>query len=300
MFGDGIVPSNVKAGYLARMVLRRTVLLSKDINVPDILPKMVKHHIDNFSSTYPELKRNELHILDMVNLEIERFTLTLERGRRAVKRALDSGGINQDKLLEMYDSQGLPPSVVSDFSEEQGHSIEVPDGFLAMVADRHQGETKVKKKSDAIIVTEPTELAFYEDMEKRRFKAKVTYSDESGICLDKTLFYPEGGGQLCDTGSLEWNGIRSKIFDVQKVGDVVLHKAEGQLPPVGTQIIGLVDDDRRSNLSRHHTATHLIGAAAREILGAHVWQAGASKSVDRARLDITHHRRLTRDVIESA
>ena len=80
MFGDGIVPSNVKAGYLARMVLRRTVLLSKDINVPEILPKMVKHHIDNFSSTYPELKRNEPHILDMVNLEIERFTLTLERG----------------------------------------------------------------------------------------------------------------------------------------------------------------------------------------------------------------------------
>ena len=190
MFGDGIVPSNVKAGYLARMVLRRTVLLSKDINVPEILPKMVKHHIDNFSSTYPELKRNEPHILDMVNLEIERFTLTLERGRRAVKRALDSGGINQDKLLEMYDSQGLPPSVVSEFSEEQGHSIDVPDGFLAMVADRHQGETKIKKKSDVSIGTEPTELAFYEDMEKRKFKATVTYSDKSGICLDNTYLPP--------------------------------------------------------------------------------------------------------------
>ena len=134
MFGDGIVPSNVKAGYLARMVLRRTVLLSKDINVPNILPKMVKHHIDNFSETYPELKQNESHILDMVNLEIERFTQTLERGRRAVKRAIDSGGIDKEKLLELYDSQGLPPSVVSEFSEEQGHSIEVPDGFLAMVA----------------------------------------------------------------------------------------------------------------------------------------------------------------------
>ena len=90
MFGDGIVPSNVKAGYLARMVLRRTVLLSKDIGVPEILPEMVQHHIDNFSLTYPELKSNESHILDMVNLELERFTQTLERGRRAVKRALDS------------------------------------------------------------------------------------------------------------------------------------------------------------------------------------------------------------------
>ena len=299
MFGDGIVPSNVKAGYLARMVLRRTVLLSKDINVPDILPEMIQHHIDNFSITYPELKSNESHILDMVNLEIERFTQTLERGRRAVKRALDSGGINQDKLLELYDSQGLPPSVVSDFSEEQGHSIEVPDGFLAMVADRHQGETKDKKKSEANIVCEPTKLAFYDDMERREFKANVTYSDNSSISLDSTLFYPEGGGQLCDTGFLEWNGNKSKVIDVQKVDDVVLHKIEGKLPSIGTQIVGFIDDERRSNLSRHHTATHLIGAAARKILGSHIWQAGASKSIDRARLDITHHRRLTREVIES-
>jgi len=299
MFGDGIVPSNVKAGYLARMVLRRTVLLSRDINVPDILPEMVQHHIDNFSITYPELKNNESHILDMVNLEIERFTQTLERGRRAVKRALDSGGINQDKLLELYDSQGLPPSVVSDFSVEQGHSIEVPDGFLAMVADRHQGETKDKKKSDINIDSEPTKLAFYDDMEKRKFKANVTYSDKSSISLDSTFFYPEGGGQLGDIGFLEWNGNKSKVVDVQKIGDVVLHKIEGQLPQVGTEITGLVDDARRSNLSRHHTATHLIGAAAREILGSHVWQAGASKSIDRARLDITHHRRLTRELIES-
>ena len=138
MFGDGIVPSNVKAGYLARMVLRRTVLLLKDIGLSNALPDMVKHHIDHFSSTYPELKQNEMHILDMVDLEIERFNQTLERGRRAVKRAIEAGGINQEKLLELYDSQGLPPSVVSDFAEDQGHTIEVPDGFLAMVADRHQ------------------------------------------------------------------------------------------------------------------------------------------------------------------
>ena len=102
MFGDGIVPSNVKAGYLARMVLRRTVLLCKDINVPNLLPEMVQHHIDIFSKSYPDIKQNESRIIDMVNLEIERFSQTLERGRRAVKRALDSGGINQDKLLELY------------------------------------------------------------------------------------------------------------------------------------------------------------------------------------------------------
>ena len=110
MFGDGIVPSNVKAGYLARMVLRRTVLLLRDLDAQDALSEMVSHHIDTFSATYPEIGANKTHILDMVALEQERFTQTLERGRRTVQRALGSGGIDQDKLLELYDSQGLPPS----------------------------------------------------------------------------------------------------------------------------------------------------------------------------------------------
>jgi len=297
MFGDGIVPSNVKAGYLARMVLRRTVILLKDIGVPDALPDMVKHHIDNFAKTYPELENNKSHILDMVNLEIDRFTQTLERGRRAVKRAIESGGIDQDKLLELYDSQGLPPSVVSDFASEQGYLIEVPDGFLAMVADRHQGEIKVQKK-ETFIDAKSTKLDFYGDMEKRSFTSEVIFSEKNQIALENTLFYPEGGGQLGDKGIIEWNNQSSEVVDVQKIGDVVVHHIKGEVPPIGVQISGKVDDNRRSSLSRHHTATHLIGAAAREILGSHVWQAGASKSTDRARLDITHHRRLTREVVE--
>jgi len=299
MFGDGIVPSNVKAGYLARMVLRRTVLLLKDIGLINALPDMVKHHIDHFSNTYPELKTNESHILDMVDLEIERFTQTLERGRRAVKRAIDGGGINQEKLLELYDSQGLPPSVVSDFADEQGHSIEVPDGFLAMVAERHQGEKKNSKKEASIIDVKPTKLDFYEDMEQRSFSTKVIFSEDNRVAFENTLFYPEGGGQLADVGTISWSNQTSKVVDVQKIGDVIVHHIDGRSPPTGTVITGTIDDTHRSSLSRHHTATHLIGAAAREVLGSHVWQAGASKSVDRARLDITHHRRLNRDLIGS-
>ena len=298
MFSDGIVPSNVKAGYLARMVLRRTVLLLRDLGVSEILPDLVSHHIDNFSKTYPELKANKTHILDMIDLEMVRFNKTLERGRRTVKRALDSGGINQDKLLELYDSQGLPPSVVSEFAEAQGHAITVPDGFLAMVADKHQGVIKKKEKNLEFIDIKPTNLDFYQDMEKRKFISKVSYSSSNQICLENTLFYPEGGGQLSDIGLIEWDDNKSQMINAKKIGDVVVHSLEGPLPPVGTVITGVVDDFHRSGLSRHHTATHLIGAASRKILGTHIWQAGASKSPDRARLDITHHKRITREVIE--
>ncbi len=298
MFGDGIVPSNVKAGYLARMVLRRTVLLLRDLGVSEILPELVSHHIDNFSKTYPELKTNKSHILDMIDLEMVRFNRTLERGRRAVKRALDSGSIGQEKLLELYDSQGLPPSVVSEFAETQGHSITVPDGFFAMVAERHQGDVKIKETNLDFIEIAPTNLDFYQDMDKRTFSSKVLYSSSNQICLENTLFYPEGGGQLSDIGDIKWENKKSKMVHAQKIGDVVVHNIEGPLPPVGTLISGVIDDSHRSGLSRHHTATHLIGAAARKILGTHVWQAGASKYTDRARLDITHHKRISLEVIE--
>jgi alanyl-tRNA synthetase len=298
MFGDGIVPSNVKAGYLARMVLRRTVLLLRDLGVSEILPELVSHHIDNFSKTYPELKTNKFHILDMIDLEMVRFNRTLERGRRAVKRALDSGSIGQEKLLELYDSQGLPPSVVSEFAETQGHSITVPDGFLAMVAERHQGDVKIKETNLDFIEIAPTNLDFYQDMNKRTFSSKVLYSSSNQICLENTLFYPEGGGQLSDIGDIKWENKKSKMVHAQKIGDVVVHNIEGPIPPVGTVISGVIDDLHRTGLSRHHTATHLIGAAARKILGTHVWQAGASKYTDRARLDITHHKRISLEVIE--
>ena len=258
---------------------------------------MVEYHIDNFATNLPELESNKSHILDMVNLEVERFKLTLERGRRAVKRAIESGGIDQDRLLELYDSQGLPPSVVSDFASEQGYQVEVPDGFLAMVADRHQGDVKVSKKPTFLIDVEPTRLDFYEDMEKRSFTSKVLFSEDGRVVLENTLFYPEGGGQLSDIGTIKWEDKETKVVDVKKIGDVVVHHVK-IIPAIGTIISGELDDFHRTNLSRHHTATHLIGAAARKILGSHVWQAGASKYEDRARLDITHHRRLTRDVIE--
>ena len=118
----------------------------------------------------------------------------------------------------MNASQGLPPTVVSDFASEQGHTIEVPDGFLAMVADRHQGETKAKKKVDSEVNVDATKLEFYDDMEKRSFSSTVIFSEKNKIALKNTLFYPEGGGQLGDIGIIEWDGKKSKVVDVQKVG----------------------------------------------------------------------------------
>ena len=114
------------------------------------------------------------------------------------------------------------------------------------------------------------------------------------IILDKTLFYPEGGGQPADHGLLEKGGMAFQVVDVQKVGDVVLHKMEkpGSIQK-GDHVTGKIDMRRRLAHARHHTATHLVHDSAKRVLGKHIWQAGAQKSEERARLDISHYKRIT-------
>ena len=132
----------------------------------------------------------------------------------------------------------------------------------------------------------------------KEFSGKVVYSRPGLVVLDKTAFYAEGGGQLSDIGKLVWKDGVAKVIHVVKVGDVVVHKLEGKVTiPAGTVVKGTIDWYRRSILMKHHTSTHIILGAARRVLGEHVWQAGAEKRPDKARLDITHHKPLTKEEI---
>ena len=122
-----------------------------------------------------------------------------------------------------------------------------------------------------------------------------------GVILDKTCFYPEGGGQEADYGNLSCDYASNSVLDTRKVGDLIIHLTNGSFD-VGDMVHGEVDWPRRRQLMDHHTAVHIVGGAARRLLGPHIYQAGANKSVESARLDITHHKRLNRaelDAIES-
>ena len=292
MFGDGIVPSNVKAGYLARMVVRRALVLLRDLKIPEELPNVVDIQLTELNSMYPELMNRREHILSLIRLEEKRFEETLEKGRRAVQRILQKGDIDSKKLIELYDSKGLPPAIVKEFASEQGKDVEIPDGFLVLVAERHSQADKKKKEEKELPEIEATELLFYAMPEDRKFSSRVVYSKGKKIALEKTMFYPEGGGQPADKGIMKWKNKTANVLDVQKIGDIVLHKLDNNAPKVGIDITGEIDGEYRDALSRHHSATHIVGAATRKILGFHVWQTGAQKEASKARLDITHHERI--------
>ncbi|HLE53737.1 MAG TPA: alanine--tRNA ligase [Thermoplasmata archaeon] len=298
LLGDGVVPSNSREGYFARLLTRRGLRALKDLNISYTLADTISFMIDQMREDYPEFFFNKGDILKLLRFEEERYKETLLKGRTIVgKLASDlraaGKGFELDTLLQLYDSHGLNPDVVREFTDLP---VEIPDDFYARVAARHEQPTREPEKRIQISKELPaTRLRVYEDRKKRAFRAKVLAVEGEAILLDQTYFYPEGGGQEPDHGTI--GGY--EVYDVQKVGGTVLHFVRGDAARVlGKRVKCEIDALRRDALTRNHSATHIVLGAARKVLGNHVWQAGAHKGQEMARLDITHYDALGEEEID--
>jgi alanyl-tRNA synthetase len=301
MFGDGIVPSNVSTGYLARMVLRRTKRLVDDVGVDVPLDELVDMQAERLGY------ENRDTVRDIVRTEERKYRETLERGRRKVESLADEYATEDrpvpvERVIELYDSHGIQPEMVEEIAAERGADVEVPEDFYSRVAERHEeaGGADAAAERDERLADLP-ETDRLDDQGRTEFEAVVLDVFERGdgydVVLDQTMFYPEGGGQPADTGTLATDDHAVEVTDVQELDGVVLHRTDGD-PGKGEFVRGQVDAERRYALMRHHTATHVVGAAAREVLGDHVRQAGAQKGVRRSRLDVNHYRRITREEVK--
>ncbi len=298
MLSDGVVPSNVRQGYFARLLVRRALRELSQLGIESKLSEIVARQVDYFSHDFPDLRENKAEIIKLVDVEQEKYRDTLVKGRGIVQRleASEKGNkrISEEELVELYDSHGLNPEVVAEFAS---HPVTVPDDFYKKVAARHS-KVEREETSAEIKLPEglpPTKLLFYKDPSKYKFRAKVLAVVGDLVVLDRTYFYAESGGQESDLGTMK----DMKVVHVDKVGNVVVHKVEGEMQAVeGKQITSSIDIDRRKRLQRHHTATHIINGAARKVLGNHIWQTGAHKGADLARLDITHYADLSPEELE--
>ena len=307
MLAEGVVPSNVREGYLARLMIRRTYRLLRLLGIEENLPEIVDLQVQHWSHDFPYLKDMQDKILEVLDVEREKYRQTLQRGENLIKRIVKElkgkgkSSIPVETLIELYDSHGLPPEIVKETAEKESMKAEVPDNFYNMVAERHaQAPMEIKDKftremEEKVEGLPETRKLYYEDQYMRRFKAKVLrVIDNKYIVLDQTAFYPEGGGQPADKGSLEFDGGKCEIINVQKIGNIIIHEAKSEkLPAQGTIVEGKIDWDRRYSLMKAHTATHIVMGAARRVLGEHVWQAGTQKGVETSRLNISHYKRLT-------
>ena len=324
MLGDGLVPSNAKAGYLARMIARRVLRMRDDLGLEVSLADLAVHHLEmNYSAE--RMKQTQDGLVTILKGEEERYDEMLRKGNQVVKTAIkdiskSATELPDGILFTINDSHGIAPDLVINIANDLGwNSLVLRTGFSAEMAERHAEMAKNAAKSVASkpLVEEIPDLPrtiplYYENVSQQNFEASVLsclplVGDDvpegatHGIILDRTCFYPEGGGQEGDYGTLTTDSASHPVLDTRKVGELVVHLCTGGFE-VGDMVHGEIDWERRRQLMDHHTSVHIVGGAARKLLGPHIYQAGANKSVESARLDITHHRRLTRkdlDAIES-
>ncbi|MFH0816928.1 MAG: alanine--tRNA ligase [Methanobacteriota archaeon] len=296
LLNDGVMPSNVKAGYFARMLVRRALRSISALKLSLPLADIVAEHIAYYAPHFPELAENRDGILRIVSVEEEKYRETLSKGKALVgqiESRLGGKPFDLETLVDLYDTHGLNPEIVREFTKSQ---VTIPDDFYKRVAERHiKPEKEAAAGEETRIDAPPTELLFYQDPYKKTFMANVLTVFGNAVVLDKTYFYPEGGGQISDLGDI--SGV--PVTHVRKVGTVVVHelaKASSKLV-VGAKVRCKIDWPRRRQLMRHHTAAHIVNAAARQVLGNHVWQAGAHKDLESGRLDITHYQSITRDEV---
>ena len=327
MLADGIIPSNVKEGYLARLVLRRTIRFMKELDMKESLSDVMEIQLDFLRKFYPEIDESQEHIMNIINLEEERYAKTIEKGKKTVKRTIKrlkkegKTSMPLETLIDLYDAQGMPPETVEELaSGDKDFEVNVPDNFFTIVADSHAEDTKAKKEAFELDC-EPTELDFYKDIYQKESDGKiidvVEKEDSVNIILDRTIFYPEGGGQPSDVGIISIEGKIYEVIYAEKLDNVVLHrmaipgyakdlsddeKAElrakllSELKGfIGNEVHMAINWNRRITLARHHTGTHLVIAAARKVLGQHIWQAGAQKGLERSRIDLSHYKRISQE-----
>lgn len=308
LLADGVVPSNVGEGYLARLIIRRAGRFARQLGIIQEIPSIADAHIKLWGADFRVLREMRSEIQESLEAEVRKYQDTISRGFEAVVRIskdLASKGVKEvsdDQLVQLYDSQGLPPEIVKEGAEKAGVSVQIPDNFLTLVAERH---SKPSLKAEAtragndilakLSEIPPTRTLYYDDPYKTKFKARVIARvAQNAVVLDQTEFYPQGGGQMADLGELKFGDRKVKVVDVQKYGDRIVHFLDQPLGDAADLVVGEIDWQRRQNLMRHHTGTHVLLGAARRVLGEHVWQAGAQKEVESSRLDITHYQQITK------
>ncbi|OPY35924.1 MAG: Alanine--tRNA ligase [Methanoregula sp. PtaU1.Bin051] len=303
MLGDCIVPSNVREGYLARLVIRRTLRMMNDLNIADPLADLIEEQIRLIGPRSFEQENSVIR--EIVEREAEKYVSTLERGTRIVQKIAKtykakSQRVPISEIITLYDSHGIPPEMIKDIAGKEGAVVELPDNFYSQIAEMHSeskkeegGEDKQARYAERVQGLPATKKMYYEQPADIEFESVVLDFFDSYVVMDQTLFYPEGGGQPSDTGTIVTAENIVHVDSVIKVGEVILHHIKDGVVRRGDHVKGMVDEERRWSLMRHHTATHVLLHAAKEVLGAHIHQAGAQKGHESSRLDIRHFKHIT-------
>jgi alanyl-tRNA synthetase len=295
---DGALPSNVGGGYNLRVILRRAFSFIDQYGWKISLPELCRWHASYLKPLFPELSENLDTVTRILDVEKAKYEATKQKSKQIVSQIIKKD-ITERKLLELYDSMGIPPDIIQKEALQYNKKVKIPEDFYAKVAALHekteQEHATVKVEKLNLAGLQDTEVLYFDDYKRGSFNAKVLKIIDNNVVLDKTLFYPTSGGQIHDTGTInnEW------VIEVFKQGSIIVHVLEKKPSfKEGDTINGTIDIKRRTQLTQHHTATHIVNVAARKVLGSHINQAGAKKTMEKSHLDVTHYQSISDDELK--
>ncbi len=318
---DGVFPSNEERGYVIRKLIRKALWNGYSLGYKkSFVHKLVKECAKTMQIPYPEVLENSDKISEVILSEEERFLSNIEGAKTqfyAVVENLKDASLNTiDATIafRLYDTYGLPLELTKEMAQETGLKVD-EDGFYELLKKQRESSRKKSMFVDSIFTQNgynlegKSEFRGYETIKEEAIiinilsdgkSTPILKEGEKGIViLDKTPFYPESGGQLADKGYIRTNHGEFIVEDVQKNNDIILHIGKvnkGEM--IKENCEALVDKERRNSLMRAHTATHLLQAALRNILGEHIMQQGSLVDTDRLRFDFSHFKALTDEEIQ--
>ncbi|MCZ4685789.1 alanine--tRNA ligase [Legionella pneumophila] len=314
---DGVLPSNEGRGYVLRRIIRRAVRHGNKLGLPSpFFFKLVQPLIDVMGDAYPELINSKAHIERILQQEENQFTRTLEQGLRLLQdhiKNLKGQELSGEVAFKLYDTYGFPIDLTADIIREQGLHIDMEAFNQLMQQQREQSQAASQFTTDYHAVSQLDHQSEFHGYEKESMEAKIIGLLQEGnevkslnkgakgaVILDHTPFYAESGGQVGDKGLLIGKEFSFQVDDTQKVGQAVVHYGEvikGELT-LDLSIHAQVDHIRRDAIRLNHTATHLLHAALKQIVGQHVQQRGSLVDAERARFDFSHFEPLTPQQIQ--
>ena len=331
LIADGVVPGNEGRGYVLRRVIRRAIRYARRLGIEDIfLGEIADATIDKMGHVYPELVNNRDFILTVLRLEEERFQQAFQNGYNMLTEALEdvsassaSSDTERDTkntldggtMFRLWDTYGFPVEMTQEIAAEQGVAVDTEGFEREMEAQRQRGrasaqfgEERIKIRQYESLGVGATQFLGYEQVSASspivgliaddEVVSEATAGQDVEVVLVQTPFYAEGGGQIGDAGTLTGPDGTIEVHDTQAVmPDVIMHfgKVKDGVVRLGETVEADVDPLRREDTARNHTATHMLHAALREVLGPHVRQAGSLVAPDRLRFDFSHVQPVTDD-----
>ena len=327
LISDGVQPSNEGRGYVLRRLLRRAARHGRLLGIKGLfLKEVVDAVIENYGGSYPQLVENKEYITKIITLEEERFNETIDAGMNILSgyiSELEKAGtkvLSGEKAFKLYDTYGFPIELTEEILEEKEMSVDSEEFKKEMEAQRERarsarGETSYMGSEEVPInkvkADVETEFVGYTDTvatgkvailaTDEEFVEELSEGDKGYILTDKTPFYAEMGGQIGDTGIIEGQNGSASVYNTKKnVGGKTIHYVEVKAGTIknGDIVTLTVDKFRRRSVCKNHTATHMLQAALKEIVGSHIHQAGSYVDNERLRFDFTHFQALTAEEIE--